>query len=506
MHPNSPPQPGSPVGGPDAPQGEPAPYQDPPTVPQQAFAGPPTGVGPGGAAPLPRRRRRLVVVLAVLVAVGAVVAAILVATGSDGTSPGADAFGPAAGSAEGEERGRRPVTGIEPSPGREITVAQDGSGEFGSIAEAAAVAEPGDTVVIAAGTYEGELEIPADGAPDAYVTYHAAPGAEVVLTGETGDQGLVQLEDRQWIRFVGITIRDSSGHGLYAVGSSHIVLQDVEIDGTQDGGAVFIEGTDVRVLHSEVRGTNAEGLDAENEAVSFSGVDGFEIAWSIVEDNGEEGIDAKYEARNGSIHDNLTRANRGPNIYIDGANNVEVYNNEVLDATGETKAGISLGIEDLSETRSTAAIEIYNNVISGNDGGISFFVESEGTFSDIAIINNTIVDNGGFGIDPQDHSFAGTNVLRNNIVTGHDRDGDGDMEVFAAERNLFGSGSVGSDPVEGEVLFADAENGDFRLVEGSAGVDGGSSDGVPQADLLGTARPEGEVDLGAYEGALAPAE
>jgi len=519
MHPNSPPPPGPPARRPNAPHDEPAggtppappaPYQDPPTVPQQASPGPPqtpTGAGPDGSAPPPRRSRRPAVVLAALVAVAAVVVAVLVATGSIGSSPGSDgALGPAAGAALGEERGRRPITQVEPSPGRQLTVAQDGSGQYATIADAAREAGPGDTVVISAGTYEGALDIPTDGAPDAYVTYHAAPGAEVVLTGEAEDQGLVQLEDRQWIRFVGLTIRDSSDHGIYAAGSSHIVLQDVEIDGTQDGGAVFIDGSDVRVLHSEIRGTNAEGLDAENEAVSFSNIDGFEIAWSVVEDNGEEGIDAKYEARNGSIHDNLTRANRGPNIYLDGANTIEVYNNEVLDASGETKAGISLGIEDLSETRSTYAIEIYNNLISGNDGGISFFVESEGTYQDISIVNNTIVGNSGAGIDPQDHSFAGTNVLRNNIVVGNDRDGAGDLAVFAAEHNLFGDETVGADPVEGEVLFVDAENGDYRLVEGSAGVDAGSSDGVPRADLLGMARPEGEIDLGAFEGAVVPEE
>jgi hypothetical protein len=496
MHPNSPPQPGPPT-----------PQQDPPTVPLQARPETPSDapvVDSDGTTPQAPRWRRPAVVLVVLAAVVGIVAAVLVTAGSDGSSPGANgALGPAAGAGQAQERGRRPIAQIEPSPGRQLTVAQDGSGEFGTIGDAAREARPGDTVVISAGTYDGTLEIPTDGAPGAYITYHAAPGADVVLTGEADDQGLVQLEDRQWIRFVGITISDSSGHGLYAVGSSHIVLQDVQIDGTQDGGAVFIDGSDVQVLHAEVRDTNARGLDADNEAVSFSGIDGFEIAWSIVEECGEEGIDAKYEARNGSIHDNLTRANRGPNIYIDGANNIQVYNNEVLDASGETKAGISLGIEDLSETRRTSAIQIYNNVISGNDGGISFFVESEGTFEDVSIVNNTIVDNSGDGINPLDHSFAGTNVLRNNIVTGNDRDGAGDMEVFTADHNLFGSAPVGADAVEGEVVFVDAENGDLRLVEGSAGIDAGASDGVPQADLLGTARPGGEVDLGAYEGAVA---
>ncbi len=416
-----------------------------------------------------------------------------------GSDPGGGKLGPVAGT-PGQEHGRRPVTQVEQSSGRTLSVAQDGSGQYRTIGEAAQATKPGDTVVIAAGTYNEAVEIPTDGAQGAYITYQAAPGAEVAITGDTDTDGLVDLRNRSWIKFIGLSIRGSSDHGLYAAGSSNIVVQDTEVADSQDGGMVFIDGSNIQILHSEVRNSNAEGTEAKNEAVSFSNIDGFEIGYSVVENCGEEGIDAKYEARNGKIHDNTTRSNRGPNIYVDAANTIEVFNNTVVGATGEGKAGIFLGVEDISETRRTYNVKIYNNVVTGNaGGGINFFVESEGTFSDLSIINNTIANNGGDGINPRNYTFAGTNVLRNNIVTGNGRDSAGKIEVFAADHNLFGSGPVGTDPVQGKVTFVDAAAGDLRLAADSAGIDAGSVDGAPQADVLGVARPEGKVDLGAFQ-------
>jgi hypothetical protein len=522
--PQQPPQPGprpGPHGGPQTGPhgGPPRPNQGPPTGQIPPYGGPPTGQQPpyrdprtpaqqpGPAhpatlrspAPKPPFNRKLLIGAAGAVALIAVIAIVLVMTLSGGGGTPGGKLGPVAGT-PGQEHGRRPVTQVEPSSGRTLTVAQDGSGQYRTIGEAAQETRPGDTVVISAGTYDESVEIPTDGAQGAYITYTAAPGAAVVITGDTDTDGLVDLRNRNWIRFIGLSIRGSSDHGLYAAGSSNIVVQDTEVADSQDGGMVFIDGSNIQVTHSEVRNSNAQGPDAKNEAVSFSGIDGFEIAYSVVEDCGEEGIDAKYEARNGKIHDNTTRANRGPNIYVDAAHSIEVYNNTVVGATGEGKAGIFLGVEDISETRRTYDVKIYNNVLTGNaGGGIVFFVESEGTFSDISIVNNTIADNGGAGIDPRDYTFAGSNVLRNNIVTGNGRDSAGTMDVFTADHNLFGSGPIGTDPVSGEVEFVDAESGDLRLAAGSAGIDAGSSDGAPQADALGVARPEGKVDLGAFE-------
>ena len=457
--------------------------------------------GPGGGGPRKPIDRRLLIgggAAVALIAVMAIVLAFTLSGQSTPTNPGK--LGPMAGT-PGQQHGVRPVAQIEQPPsGRTLNVAQDGSGQFRTIGEAAKQTQPGDTVVIAAGNYQESLQIPNDGAQGRYITYQAAPGAAVTISGGTDTDGLVEVRDRSWIKLIGLTIQGSSDHGLYGSDANHIVVQDTVVADSQDGGIVFIDGSDIQVLHSEVRNSNAQGPDAKNEAVSMSNIDGFEVAWSVVENCGEEGIDAKYEARNGKIHDNTTRGNRGPNIYVDAANTIEIYNNTVLGATGEGKAGIFLGVEDVSETRRTYNIKVFNNVITGNNGGgINFFVESEGTFSDLSIVNNTIANNTGDGINPRNYTFAGTNVLRNNIVTGNGRDSTGNMGVFAADHNLFGTGPVGTNPVQGAVEFVDPAAGDLRLTAGSAGIGAGVADGAPQADVLGVARTDGKIDLGAFQ-------
>jgi hypothetical protein len=473
------------------------PANQPPPLPPVGPRG--GGSGSGG----PRGNKRLLIIAGAAVAVVAVLAVVLVVTLTGGSSQtiGSNPSGSPIGSAPAEAHGRRPITEVLPSSGKTLKVAQDGSGQFTSIAQAAQQAGPGDTVLISAGTYNEPLDVPRDGTQGNYITFSAAPGADVKISGEADKDGLVYLKDRQWIRIVGITVADSSQHGIYSVNSSHILVQDSGIAKSHDGGMVFIGGSDIQLLHNDIRGTNDIGTDAKNEAVSLSGINGFDVGFNIVAGNGEEGIDAKYDSTNGKIHDNTSDQNRGPNVYVDGASNIDIYDNTITGATGDGKAGLSLGIEDASQDRKTAGIRIYNNVISGNSGGgISFYVESDGTFSDIQIINNTVVNNpGGDGINPKKYDFAGTNVLRNNIFTGNKRDIAGQNQPFAADHNLFGTGGPGTDNVTGAVEFVDPSGGDLRLKPDSPGANVGNPDGAPTTDINGTPRPSGQVDLGAFE-------
>jgi parallel beta-helix repeat protein len=450
------------------------------------------------------RRRRIALVItgvAVLVLAGLVVATnrmgkfdpVLGPTGP--TPPTTAAAGPQ------EPHGRRPITAQVPTTGRTITVAKDGSAQHTTIQEAADEAQAGDTVVIAGGEYAESLTLKNDGKEGAPITFQAAPGADVAITGHTDDNGLVNLKGRSYISFVGIAIRGSTNHGFYAVDSQHITLQDCEVSTSGDGGAVFINGGAIDIEHTEIKGNNADGLDASNEAVTFDNVAGFEIAFSIVENNGEEGIDAKYESHDGKIHDNTVNANRGPNIYIDGAQNTEVYDNTVTGTTEETKTGISIGIEQLSESKKASGIKVYNNVIMGNKGGgIGFFVEEDGTFSDIQIVNNTIADNGSNGINFSKYTYAGTNILRNNIFTGSEKkEVSGKTDGFTADHNYFDKDGFGTDVVSGAVTFVDATTGNLRLAADSAGLEAGSTDAAPPQDIAGAPRPSGKVDLGAYQ-------
>jgi hypothetical protein len=58
-----------------------------------------------------------------------------------------------------------------------------------------------------------------------------------------------------------------------------------------------------------------------------------------------------------------------------------------------------------------------------------------------------------------------------------------------------GTGNISIAP-----LFADAAHDDYTLQSGSPCIDTGTSDGAPDTDILGVARPQGSgYDMGAYE-------
>ncbi|WP_232664307.1 right-handed parallel beta-helix repeat-containing protein [Pseudonocardia sp. TRM90224] len=400
--------------------------------------------------------------------------------------------------------GRRVITEQAPTSGRTIKVAKDGSGDATSVQDAAEQAQAGDTVLISAGEYPEALAPPRDGSSGAYITFQAAPGAAVVLDGSGGESagnGLVDLSGRSFIKLVGLSFKGSSTHGVYAEGASDIVIRDSEVDGSTNGGMVFLGSSNILIEHSEVHGSNSAGTSASHEAISFDGSDGFEVAYSVVSDNGEEGIDAKYDSRNGKIHDNTVKNNRGPNIYVDSANTVEVYNNLVVGTTEGSKAGISLAVEDLSDSRRTFGVKVYNNVVVNNaGGGIGFWTESSGSFEDIHIVNNTVANNSNGGLNIVSGDFGGKNLLRNNIFSGNDEDVAGGADGFTADHNLFSEGGIGSALINGVVRFVDTTADDLRLTPGSAGVDAGSTADAPQFDITGAKRPtDGKIDIGAYE-------
>lgn len=140
-----------------------------------------------------------------------------------------------------------------------------------------------------------------------------------------------------------------------------------------------------------------------------------------VRDNGEEGIDAKYEARNGIIHGNRATGNRGPNIYIDSAHDIEVIGNLASGATESSKSGIGLAVENYSDTLRLADITIRDNQIEDNAGaGVDFWIEGEGTMSGVTIENNRFSGNARGAITFNTDSFSGDNSIIGNTFTGGD--------------------------------------------------------------------------------------
>jgi len=384
------------------------------------------------------------------------------------------------------------VTVAAAPAGRVLTVAKSG-GQYSTIQAAADASRPGDTVLISAGTYVESLR-PRSGAEGEVITYRAEEGARVVLDGEkrlsSGD-GLLNLDGRSWLRFDGITITRSPTHGVYGYEASNVEFVGCEVSSSSDGGLVLLGASDVLVDGCDVHHNNDEGTSASHEAVTMGeGTTRFVVRNSRVHENGEEGIDAKYnDEAAGKIHDNLVYDNRGPNIYVDSSSDVEVYNNVSYGATAETKAGIAIAVEDWSDSRQATDIAIYNNVSYGNaGGGISFWKESSGTIARITIVNNTLVDNPEAALVGADEVTGPGSIVRNNLFNGNDP---GIGGSFVADTNLT------ADP-----LFVDRESGDYRLLPDSPAIDAANPTGAPTFDCDNTSRPTGAgPDIGAYEAA-----
>ena len=386
------------------------------------------------------------------------------------------------------------ATGLTPVPceangGQTLTVGA--GGQYPTISAAAGAAQAGDLVLISGGTYNERLEVPNSGADGRYISICGKPGEQVIITGGGGDRGQIGVTGKSYINFSNLVVSNAPNFGVYADGSSNLAFQNFSINGSQDGGLVILASSNILVDGCEIQGTNARGTSASHEALSIAeGSSNFEIKNCQVHDNGEEGIDAKYNANaNGKIYNNTVWNNRGPNIYVDSAVGVEVYNNISYGATEGSKAGITIAAETsyggANNPRRAADIRIYNNVLYGNaGGGIDFWTESGGTISNVSVFNNTIADNDKAAIRVSTGALSGNNPVFNNILIG----------------GAGGNGLQMGNNFTGNAMFVNPGGGDYKLQAGSPAINTGQADGAPAFDLENKPRPAGGgVDMGAYE-------
>jgi parallel beta-helix repeat protein len=374
--------------------------------------------------------------------------------------------------------------------GTNLVVAKDGSGQYTTIQAAADAATPGSTVVIKAGTYNELVTIKNAGVANAYITFQAEPGAKVIVDGTdlipvSATTGLFTLNNKSYIKIIGLTFTNSKSHGIYASRSNNVIIQNNEVANSQNGGILVGDATNITIDGNNVHNNNAAAsggnIDlAANEAISLYKVTTFEVMNNKVYDNYEEGIDPKSTTSNGSIHNNVVYGNNGPNIYIDGASNIEVYDNNVYDAKGATKAGIGLAVESGG---SASNVKIYNNIIHGNPGGgVNFWI---GSYSNVSIVNNTIYNNQKAALSVNSGKVTNS-LFRNNIAYGNPLNA---VAGFTMDHNLT------TDPG-----FVDIATGNVQLTANSAAINAGTVDGAPTTDFNGTPRPTtGSVDSGAYQ-------
>ena len=333
---------------------------------------------------------------------------------------------------------------------KEVHVAADGSDASGNgskespykTVSAAAKARPGSTVIVHEGDYDPiELGPDCSGSEDSPTVIRAAEGEKVLIHAAKGK---------------GITLTNVCNiliDGMETEGGTHgIEYTSTRENGDQPLDNIIIRNCrvhDVNGIHgisvyacndlAPVSNLTIEGCEVydcacgSSESMVLNGnIDGFLISGNVIHDNNNIGIDmigfeglAKhpeedssrnpYEvdmARNGICRDNVvynisTQGNKAyyedgeydpcaDGIYVDGGQNIEIFNNFIFNCDIGLEAATEHSPED-NELFRVTGIHIHDNVIANCRGwtGICFggYDKDLGFTEECVIDHNTLIDN-----------------------------------------------------------------------------------------------------------------
>jgi Periplasmic copper-binding protein (NosD) len=311
---------------------------------------------------------------------------------------------------------------------------------FRTIGHAASVATPGTTVIVADGTYEGAVVTRASGTESARIVYVAQHKWAAKIVGREDDT------DAVWRNY-----------------GDYVDIQGFDVSGpVPKGTGIGQSGSHGRVLEDRVIGMAGNCMSADNDGYTIVDDD---FIGNVVGRCGKSDLDhGIYPGGDGgTISNNISYGNTGFGIHCwHNCNRQVITNNLVFD----NRAG---GI-----------------LIGQGDGPNNGEVEADG----MLVANNIVVDNGDEGIRESGATGSQNRYVDNEVSD--NAEGAVDLQSGAE------SGTISASPA-----FVDFQldgSGDYRLQSYSAGVDGGSAEGAPPTDILGTPRPQGKaVDVGPFE-------
>lgn len=258
--------------------------------------------------------------------------------------------------------------GVSPLGGQVLEVGQ--GKPFTQITEAAAVAQPGDTILVAPGTYPGGMFI-ADlqGAPGQWITLRGDGPDPVTIEG---GNNAIQFSDPAWLVIEGFRFRQQTGNGLniddggsYETPAQHVhirqcVFEDMAVSGNND--LLKLSGLDSFLI---------EDCHIRNGAAGGSGIDMVGCHWGTIRNNrfenlGSNSIQAKGGTRYIAMHGNHFR-NGGQ---------------RTLNLGGSTGAAF---FRPLGADYEAADLDVYANVIEGSWAALAYVGSQR-----VRVWNNTI--------------------------------------------------------------------------------------------------------------------
>lgn len=371
-------------------------------------------------------------------------------------------------------------------------------GDVATISAAVAAARTGDTVLVAPGTYDENVDF----AGKAITVLSSDGPAHTVIDGGTrGSTITFDHQEPPQAVLQGFTIRGGSGSPV-----------SVPNDGSgTGGGGIFISGASPTIVGNVVTGAVAD---------HGSGIGVFGGA-PVVTGNT---VTASFVGADGSID--------GEGVYVTGATQLSLVDNAIkgnvvginaIDSqqistegnllTGNTSTGLMAS--GLLEFTSVDDAFVHNGA-STRPGPVQVVPGFGGVAS---MVNDTIADNGTTALDTGVGVSVRNSVLENTsyltpMVNCDDRvapplySHDVIWTTVATDRGLGADcAELGTDNVVEDPQFVDPAHGDFSPAAGSPLVDAGALEpGLPTTDVLGNPRVvDGNadgvaaVDIGAYE-------
>ena len=372
--------------------------------------------------------------------------------------------------------------------------------EFADIQSAVDRARKGHTVVVAAGDYAG-FRVSRSGKKKRPIVIRGLAGARVVAPEGGSDDG-IYLQRASWVTITGFEV-DGGGSMRFGIGghdaSARKPMRGVSIIGNTVHDAA---STNIYLSHG------ADSLIEGNVAYGSRASHGIYLANAGSDDTTIRGNTCYGNAVNG-IHLNGDRHEGGDGVHT----GILIEDNRVYDNDAN---GLDLdGMRDST---------VRNNLIYGNGrhGVRAFAIDAAAGPADLLIVNNTIVDNGGWAVKlTQDD---GGHVVFNNVLLSSEGsivvdnpDLASDYNVVQLEFSLEGERTVisfaawqsagldgNSVRAKRNKVFRKPKRQDYRLRKRSPAIDLGVAvfAGVqaPATDIDGAARPAGKAyDAGAYE-------
>jgi hypothetical protein len=369
---------------------------------------------------------------------------------------------------------------------------------WATLGHAAALVNPGDTVHVADGAYQG-FDLRRAGTASAPITFLAASPAVQITADNPDTPDGINVENSGYVVIDGFTVNGRTRAGVRVAVSPFVTVRNCHT-GYNGAWGIFTGFADhFTVENNEAHHSRTQhGIYVSNTCVSPV------VRGNVVHDNYAAGIHMNGDASQGGagvitgalIERNViynNGAGGGSGINLDGVQDSVVQDNLIYESHA---SGISLYRIDASAGSSDDLV-INNTILVAADGRWAVNINN-GSSGDT--IRNNILWN--------DHPFHGAITIDSSSRPGFASDHNAVVDRFSADGgktviDLAAWQALGYEQASfvatPAVLFVNP-GVDFHLLAGAPAVDAGSALGAPLYDLDGNPRPAGGgFDVGAYE-------